>query len=296
MEARLYLDPVEFLAAHRAFLESAEPCSSLMLGITMRTLGPDISMSGPPFFAAVLDGEREVLLAIRTPPHALQTFAVEKPPREAAELLDDALGTLGDSIPAILGPDYCAEICAAVWAERRGRRVSQSLRQRVFELTRVEPPWPIGGFARAATLDDIPLLTEWAVAFNSEATNTATTEAQVLPDVLRRVERGDLLVWDDGEAVSMASAARPTRRVISVNLVYTPPHLRGRGYASSCVAALSQRLLDLGWERCSLFTDLENATSNHIYQAIGFKPVCDFSVFSAGELRRARRRRAIRAG
>jgi len=40
-------------------------------------------------------------------------------------------------------------------------------------------------------------------------------------------------------------------------------------------AGVSQYLLDLGYKFCFLFTDLLNPTSNHIYQQIGYKPVCD---------------------
>ena len=62
---------------------------------------------------------------------------------------------------------------------------------------------------------------------------------------------------------------------IVVSLVYTPPAQRNRGYASAAVAALSQQLLDAGWEFCSLFTDLANPTSNSIYQKVGYRPIAD---------------------
>ncbi|MFN8562638.1 MAG: GNAT family N-acetyltransferase [Anaerolineae bacterium] len=62
--------------------------------------------------------------------------------------------------------------------------------------------------------------------------------------------------------------------------VYTPPELRGRGYASGCVAGMSQILLDTGRQFCFLFTDLRNPTSNHIYQVIGYEPVCDFTDYA----------------
>ena len=73
----------------------------------------------------------------------------------------------------------------------------------------------------------------------------------------------------------MALQTRPTQHGIGVGGVYTPPELRRRGYASSCVAALSQRLLDAGFEYCTLYTDLSNPTSNDIYQQIGYRPVGD---------------------
>jgi hypothetical protein len=66
---------------------------------------------------------------------------------------------------------------------------------------------------------------------------------------------------------------------VSVGPVYTPPERRGRGYATACVAALSQTILDEGWAFCTLFTDLANPTSNSIYQKIGYHPVCDFAEY-----------------
>ena len=89
-----------------------------------------------------------------------------------------------------------------------------------------------------------------------------------------------LYLWDvGGVPVSLAGGTRPGVHCISVGPVYTPPEHRCRGYASACVAALSQHLLDAGWEFCTLFTDLANPTSNSIYQKIGYRPVCDFNEY-----------------
>ena len=84
-------------------------------------------------------------------------------------------------------------------------------------------------------------------------------------------------VWDNGQPVAMAAKVRPTRNGMTISLVYTPPEQRRHGYATACVAALSQQLLDEGWQFCTLFTDLANPTSNSIYQKIGYQPVADFN-------------------
>jgi uncharacterized protein len=63
-------------------------------------------------------------------------------------------------------------------------------------------------------------------------------------------------------------------------MVYTPPEHRRKGYASACVATLSQTLLNQGYKYCFLFTDLANPTSNHIYEAIGYQSVGDLSDYS----------------
>lgn len=73
----------------------------------------------------------------------------------------------------------------------------------------------------------------------------------------------------------MAGRARATPHGVSVNLVYTPPAKRRRGYATALVGALSRRLLDERAAFCCLFTDLANPVSNSIYPKVGYKPVCD---------------------
>ena len=106
------------------------------------------------------------------------------------------------------------------------------------------------------------------------------TSGDVQERVAGQVAAGAWFLWLDGvQPVSMALRTRPTRRGCAVGGVYTPPELRRKGYASACVAALSQHLLDQGYQFCTLFTDLANPTSNRIYLQIGYQPVCDFDKY-----------------
>lgn len=73
----------------------------------------------------------------------------------------------------------------------------------------------------------------------------------------------------------MAGYTRELQTAIGIAFVYTPTYFRGNGYATSCVAQLSQMALEKGFRRCVLYTDLLNPTSNSIYQRIGYKAVCD---------------------
>ena len=86
---------------------------------------------------------------------------------------------------------------------------------------------------------------------------------------------GGFVIWEDGEPVSFAGYGSPTPNGIRVGPVYTPPELRGRGYASALVGELTARLLTGGRRLCFLFTDLANPTSNSIYQRVGYRPVAD---------------------
>lgn len=145
------------------------------------------------------------------------------------------------------------------------------------------PPRPVSGHLRPASEADRPFLRGWAASFGREV-GEGSDEArvdEVLDRVLRHGPQG-LFLWEDGQPVSMAAYGGPTPNGIRVNLVYTPPEFRRRGYASACVAALSQRLLDSGRRFCFLYTDLGNPISNHIYQEIGYRPVCDVDAYRFG--------------
>jgi predicted GNAT family acetyltransferase len=86
-----------------------------------------------------------------------------------------------------------------------------------------------------------------------------------------------IVFWEDeGKPVSLAGWGGKTPNGIRVGPVYTPPELRGRGYATALTAEVSQRLLDGrlfdGRRRfCFLYTDLANPTSNAIYERIGYR-------------------------
>ncbi len=72
---------------------------------------------------------------------------------------------------------------------------------------------------------------------------------------------------------------------VRVAPVYTPAPLRGRGYGGAATAAVTRAALSSGVREVLLFTDLSNATSNGLYQRIGYRPVADFTAY---DLHRAR--------
>jgi predicted GNAT family acetyltransferase len=84
------------------------------------------------------------------------------------------------------------------------------------------------------------------------------------------VDAGRARLWVDGAPACMAAVTRESRNGATISWVYTPIDRRGRGYATSLVAAYSQELLDAGKSFCTLDTDLANPTSNGIYRRIGY--------------------------
>ena len=82
-------------------------------------------------------------------------------------------------------------------------------------------------------------------------------------------------VDDPGVVVPVLVSGLAGETLPGVGPVYTPPEERGHGYASRLTAAVSRTMLEEGRRYCFLYTDLGNKTANHVYQAIGYRPVTD---------------------
>jgi RimJ/RimL family protein N-acetyltransferase len=174
--------------------------------------------------------------------------------------------------PGVVGPD----LTAGWFADRAGELGVQFLEpipQQIHALSE-EPAYPgAPGHARAVQSDDAPLFADWITAFMQEAT---PHDAVPTREKLEKVAgEGRHMFWiSEGQPVSMAGIARRTRNAAAISAVYTPPSLRGRGYAGSVTAAIVERILAEGKSTACLYTDLRNPFSNRCYAKIGFKPVC----------------------
>jgi len=270
MKLQRYLTAEAFLAGAEPFLLRAEVENSLILGVA-HTLASEVpARVTSPYFAAVLDSEIR-LCAFSSLPDKLG-ITRGGTSRALALLAQDAHVACPD-IETIVGPEPTAAAFAEQFAALRAWPIRRSRAMRIHELTAVAWPdeRPPGQF-RAAELSDLPVLISWIGEFASEVHDDQGDPEQVAAS---RVASGQLFVWDDGRPVSMAGWTGRTPHAVRVALVYTPPPLRSRGYATACVAALSQAMLDAGVRSCCLYTDLENPTSNAIYRRIGYRAVSE---------------------
>ena len=266
-----YEHPAAFLAAASPWLEQREAEHNLLLGIGS-TARDHPEMYGPPYLATVSAGGALVAAALRTPPWNLVLSEVDDP--GALDVLVADLA--GDDLPGVIAAPDVATGFALRWAATNGGRFAVGMEERIFELTEVIPPLPVSGAMRAATTDDRSLLVDWITAFGREALGEgdASRVAASVDDWLAGKGRA-LWLWDDDGPTSLTGAGGRTPHGTRIGPVYTPPELRGRGYASALVAAVSQAQLDAGLRFCFLYTDLANRTSNKIYQAIGYRPITD---------------------
>jgi hypothetical protein len=266
---RRFGDVNDFEALALPFLVEREAEHNLFLGICANIRAGRYS---DPYLAVVERGDAVVAAAFRTPPHQLGLSRIED--AAALDVLAEDVRAAFDSLPGVVGAKSDARAFARRWSELTGASFTVAMEQRIYEATESHVPAGVDGELREATPADRDLLIAWVGAFHDEVGGILTS-AEDLVDFRLSDDTGGLVVWWDGPAVSMAGFGGPTPNGIRVGPVYTPPELRGRGYASACTAALTKRLLDEARRFVFLFTDLANPTSNSIYQKIGYRPVCD---------------------
>ena len=268
----------DFLACAGDFLAAREAEHNLILGISSRLQRDPILYGEPAYLATVEDEGRVIGVTMRTPPHNLILSEIDDE-GAIALVLEDAREVFG-TIPGVVGPKAPVAEFAELWQEATGTEAQLEIAQRCFRAEHVETPESVPGAMRVYEGGDRELAVEWMDAFVAEALHGPEPESSA-EFVDRRNEDpdGGLVIWDDGQAVSMAGFGGRTPNGIRIGPVYTPPELRGRGYASALTAALTQRLLDEGRQFCFLFTDLANPTSNSIYQRIGYRPVSDVDLW-----------------
>jgi hypothetical protein len=250
-----------------------------MLGICSSSPSGDEAFDDSCYLAVVEEGGVVVACALRTPPYSA---LVSRAGRNAVDLLVTDLLDKYPDLPTVAGPEPTITSFGELWTGRTGASVGPKMHMRLLEARQVLPLTPPPGTFRVATEADLPTVAGWAQACFDEIGLDDPSD----PGEMARgqIEEGSLYVWHDERLVSMAAWAGRTGNTARINAVYTPPEHRGRGYASACVASLTQRLLDEGLQSCCLYADLANPTSNKIYQAVGYRPVCDVTelCFAAG--------------
>jgi uncharacterized protein len=282
MEVRTHDDPSAWLEAVLPLLMLDEARHDLHLGL-VHTLVHHPFVYPSKHLWSVEDAGTVVGAALQTPPHNL---ILAQPSAEGADdLLADAIGSAGIQLPGVVGGLPETQDFAAAWCARTGDTARRVMGQGIHSLTEVLPVPAAAGTGRTATPDDLELVAGWIQDFQDE----------VVPDALRsdpeerRRRLGTILgsdaegvwLWEaEDQVVSLSGFGSPTPNGIRIGPVYTPPGLRGHGYATTLVADLSRRQLASGRRFCFLHTDLANPTSNAIYRRIGYQRVCDSVVLA----------------
>ena len=276
MEAKVYSDPKEFYRENSDFLYGKELENNLQIGI-MEGIRHDES-AGDNFLCSVLEKNLPVLVAMMTPPFDLLVCS-EDVNREAVSLLIDSIISEDVGVAGVLAENDVARLFRSLWEQITGAELEPFRDERIYKLTECRDIPRAEGEIRKATEDDVDLLVRWNLEFHKDIGEEMGEDRarDMIVNILDQT-----YVWYDEGIVSLCSSSRETRNGRMINMVYTPPEQRSKGYASSLVKSRCSEILEREKPYCGLFTDLANPVSNSIYRKIGFEPVMDLIHYKAG--------------
>jgi GNAT superfamily N-acetyltransferase len=123
-------------------------------------------------------------------------------------------------------------------------------------------------------------LCAWRLAYDIEALSAADTDetrqrsARVLDQQI--ADGNAWIALDRGAPVSLSAFNAALADIVQLGGIYTPPELRGRGFARVAVAASLLAARERGVERGILFTS--NPSAARAYEALGFLRTGDYAV------------------
>jgi predicted GNAT family acetyltransferase len=265
-----------------SFLQQNEAENNLLFGILSRLKNNihTYSDTEKPVFITVSKNNKVELVSIRTPPHNQLLSYTDK--LNTINFLVEELSKIASDLPGIMGFKAGALRFAQRWVLKNNISYKLDMHERIYQLDKVNKETLGPNHFSLAIPDEKKLLLNYLEAFIKEALPKTSPE-----EIKRSQKRLELAIENQKvyvlkikeKIVSMVQRAGETPNGQTINMVYTPPAERRKGYATETVAKVSQKILHEGKKYCFLFTDLTNPTSNKIYQTIGYKPVIDMDVY-----------------
>ena len=201
---------------------------------------------------------------------------------EQVDSLAAHLTDLGHSVSGVTAVHDTASAFADAWRRRTGAEPVPGVPVRLYRLGTLTPPEPVpAGRGRVAGEREHELVVRWCGEFLADV-----GEAPAESWAASRFADKTFTFWEtpDGTPVSLAGWTSMVGGMVRVDPVYTPAHLRGRGYAGAVTVEVSRAVLAGGATDVVLFADPGNPTSTALYERIGYVPIADFAGYRfAGE-------------
>ncbi|KQX65265.1 GNAT family N-acetyltransferase [Streptomyces sp. Root1310] len=273
-------DVDDFLARAGDFLRSRPALHNTALTDIekLRTRGAaDHDAEAPVFGRRETGGEVHAILYL-TPRGRLGLTSLSF---EQTDALAAHLAGLGHAPSNVIADHDTAAAFAESWRRHTSAAPVPFWRTHLYRLGTLTPPRPRPeGRGRIAGGQDRELIVRWCREFCvdvGEQPSIDLIDAGSWDD--SRFGDRHFTFWEtpDGTSVAMAAATSIVGGMVRVDPVYTPARLRGRGYAGAVTVEVSWAASAAGATDVVLFTDPDNATSNALYQRIGYVHVADFA-------------------
>ncbi|MFI1364927.1 GNAT family N-acetyltransferase [Streptomyces griseochromogenes] len=270
-------DVDEFLARAGDFLRSRPALHNTPLTVIekMRTRKADAHDAEATVFGRLESGGMVRAVFYRPPSRRLTLTPLST---EQADTLAAHLADLGHSPSGVTADHDTATVFAEAWQRCTGAAPVAHWWGRLYRLGNLTAPEPRPpGQGRVVDAQDREQLIRWCNEFSADVGEAPILDAGSWAG--SRFADKHFTFWEtpDGTPVSVAGSTSMVGGMIRVDPVYTPAHLRGRGYAGAVTVEVSRAALTAGAKEVVLFTNPANPTSNALYQRIGYVPVSDFT-------------------
>jgi uncharacterized protein len=272
-------DAASFLTRSSELLLQSEAQNNLLLSSALTLARSSVTRSIKLSFFTVEENRKTVCAALNSSERRLLLSTADV---AAAQFMGREMAARNVAFRGLLGPAetaaaFCEGYRSAAGVESRS--LQPKLPQNVLKLETSRAASPVAtqssGLTRLAKEKDLKMLMKWTRQFVSECgMDESERESE---EILRRyIEGRQLFIWEDAKPVAMAGYSGVTPNGVRVNMVYTDPAHRSRGYAGSLVNVLSKRLLADGHRSCFLYVESENIAANRVYQRLGYKNAGQF--------------------
>ena len=137
---------------------------------------------------------------------------------DVATAIARAISLQGYDLPGVIGEAAIAARFAGEWTERRRSPAHPAAGQRIYEARVVQECRDAPGSMQRAARGDASLVRKWMTAFHTDIGEPAETVAEL---VERRIAAGEIFLWEDRGARSMAAVTAPVLGTGACSLMST---------------------------------------------------------------------------
>ncbi|MEH1918489.1 GNAT family N-acetyltransferase [Nostoc sp.] len=230
------------------------------------------------YIAAYID---ETIVAVAA--HFWNEMIVVQAPVYLPEVVQAVVAQSGRAISGISGPAAQVEATKSILGlSKRPTQLDEAEILFSLALRDLQIPQALASAevqCRLPYLDELELLTEWCAAFSVETlgqrdTPSLTTASRSIIEARQATAMHWILVAGD-TPVSYSAFNASLPDIVQIGGVWTPPGVRGKGYAKSVVAGSLLNARSLLVKRAILFTGNNNQAAQAVYRGIGFLPTSE---------------------
>lgn len=190
---------------------------------------------------------------------------------DVSELCDTFIKTFRDAekLSVVAKPEIVG-LLAERYSEYRNIEYKVNLEMQSHHCPVLITPKALSGNFDRPNEHELYIIASFLAGFGFDCYGKESTPDEHLEKAKKLFETGDLYFWrDNKDIVSMVNIGHRSPRHARINLVYTRPDMRNKGYAANIVFKVCEIIKCEGLTPM-LYTDINYPASNKAYKNVGF--------------------------